>query len=72
MDPLPRPMITTDIDPETYVEENRQKLLAVVRHSDDPFIRACAWALLDRYTPATDVDQLHDELDAVMQRRAES
>lgn len=65
-------MLDSDIDPEKYVAENRKQLLAVIRGSDDPFIRACAWALLDRYTTDTDLEQLHDELDAIVNRRVDT
>ena len=68
-DPHFHPIFDNDIDPEEYVKENRKQVLAVVRGSDDPFARACAWALLDRYTPDNELDELHDELDAVVERR---
>lgn len=57
-----------DIDPEQYVQRNREELLVLIRRSDDPFARACAWTLLDRYTPDNELDDLHDELDAVIGR----
>ncbi len=61
-----------DIDPETFVEENRERLVQIIRHSDDPFARACAWAMLDRYTPDREIDELHEELDNVTNRRADA
>lgn len=60
-----------DIDPETYVQENRDRLVQIIRHSDDPFARACAWTMLDRYTPDQEIDELHDELDSVTNRRVD-
>lgn len=60
-----------DIDPETYVQENRERLLLVISRSDDPFARASAWTLLDRYTPDKDVDQLQEELEIVIRRGEE-
>lgn len=54
-----------DIDPETYVRENRKLILQIIRSCDDPFTRASAWALLDRNTPNPDIDTLHEELDQV-------
>jgi hypothetical protein len=60
-----------DIDPETYVQENRDRLVQIIRHSDDPFARACAWTMLDRYTPDREIDELHDELDSVTNRRVD-
>ena len=59
-----------DIDPEEYVQDNRENIIQVIRHSDDPFTRACAWMILDRYTPDRDFEDLHEELDAVARRRA--
>lgn len=56
-----------DIDPETYVQENRDRLVQIIRHSDDPFARACAWTMLDRYTPDREID----ELDSVTNRRVD-
>jgi len=56
------------VDPETYVEENRERLVQIIRHSEDAFARACAWTLLDRYTPDRELEELHDELDAVSGR----
>jgi len=61
-----------DIDPEEYVQENREEVIRVIRHSDDAFTRACAWTLLDRYTPDQDLDELHDELDLVARRRVDA
>lgn len=57
-----------DVDPEEFVQEHRERIIRVIRHSDDPFTRACAWTLLDRYTRDEDLKQLHDELDAVAER----
>lgn len=52
-------------DPEEFVRENRKKIIAVVRSSGDPLTRACAWALLDKHTSDADLDDLHEELDAI-------
>jgi len=52
-----------DIDPEEFVQENREQVIQVIRHSDDPFARACAWTLLDRYTPDQEVEQLREEFE---------
>jgi len=57
-----------DIDPEEFVEENREKVLTIIRRSDDPFARACAWVLLDRYTPDKGLDELEEELQTVTER----
>lgn len=63
--------MTYDTDPTEYIEENRTKILAVIRGSEDPFARACAWALLDRYTPDNDFETLSEELELVAKRRAD-
>jgi predicted Zn-ribbon and HTH transcriptional regulator len=57
-----------DIEPEEYVEENREKILTIIRRSDDPFARASAWVLLDRHTPDKSVDELQEELRTVAER----
>jgi predicted Zn-ribbon and HTH transcriptional regulator len=54
--------------PDDYVRENREKILAVIKNSDDPYTRACAWTLLDRHTPEKDLEELKDELDALVNR----
>lgn len=60
------------VDAEEYVRENRERIVRVIRHSDDPFARACAWVLLDRYTPDRDLEELREELDAVVRKRADA
>ena len=60
------------VDAEEYVRKNRERIVGVIRHSDDPFARACAWVLLDRYTPDRDLEELREELDAVVRRRADA
>lgn len=57
-----QPRDVSDIDPEEYVSEHRQQLLTLVRRSDDPFTRACAWTLLDRHTPDNSYQELKEEL----------
>lgn len=53
-------------DPAAFVRENRDGILAVVRRTEDPFMRACAWALLDRFTPERSLEEIREELDAVL------
>lgn len=65
-------MQSEDIDPKEYVRENRKQLLRIVSRSDDPYTRACAWALLDHYTPDPELEQLRDELDNVVNGRGSS
>lgn len=58
-----------DINPEEYVEENRKEILRIIQSTDDSFMRACAWALLDKYSSNEGIDALHEELDAVAEQR---
>ena len=58
-------MVGDDVDPAEYVQEHRERLLVIIRQSDDVFTRACAWALLDKYTPAMELDELRKELETV-------
>jgi hypothetical protein len=53
---------------DEYVRENREKIIGVIRNSDDTYTRACAWTLLDRYTPDKDIEDLKDELDTIANR----
>jgi hypothetical protein len=53
---------------DEYVRENRKKIIGVIRNSDDAYTRACAWTLLDRYTPDKDIEDLKDELDTIANR----
>jgi hypothetical protein len=53
---------------DEYVRENREKIIGVIRSSDDAYTRACAWTLLDRYTPDKDIEDLKDELDTIANR----
>lgn len=64
-------MSSTPVDPEEYIEENRQEIIAVIRGSDDAFARAAAWALLDRHTPDNDLATLRRELEQVAARERE-
>jgi hypothetical protein len=57
-----------NVDPEEYVQNHRERLLAVIRQSSDPFARACAWMLLDRFTEDRDFDELIEELRAVTEQ----
>jgi predicted Zn-ribbon and HTH transcriptional regulator len=59
----------SDADPEQFVEENREQILTLIRRSDDPFTRAAAWTLLDRYTPDNELDDIEAELKMVADRR---
>lgn len=52
---------------EDYVEENRDSLERVLRHSNDAFARACAWALIDAGSEPPEIDQLQRELESLQE-----
>lgn len=63
-------MVEGEVDPEEFVKENRERIVEIIRQSDDVFARACAWMLLDRYTPDMDAEELRREFDEVDRARA--
>lgn len=54
--------MNNNINAEEYVTEHREEILTLIRRSSDPFTRAAAWTLLDKYTPDNDYEQLEAEL----------
>lgn len=46
-----------------YVRKNRDELAYVLRHGDDLYARACAYALLVRGGDDPDIEQVRQELD---------
>lgn len=52
-------------DPEAFVESNREMLVRLLRHSSNPYARACAWTILDAGSDAPDLDRLQRELAAL-------
>ena len=50
---------------EEFVEDHRQMLERVLRHSNSPYARACAWALIDAGSDAPEIDRLQRELETV-------
>ncbi len=58
-------MASPEENPEEFVRENQERILAVIRRTEDPFMRACAWALLDRFTPNQSLEEIREELDVV-------
>lgn len=50
---------------EEFVDDHRQMLERVLRHSNNAYARACAWALIDIGSDAPEIDQLQRELEAV-------
>ncbi len=59
--------MTDDI--EQFVDENRESIERVLRHSNDAYARACAWALLDAGSDDPDIEDLQRELDQIQQQR---
>lgn len=55
-------------DAETFVEENREDIITIIRQSSDSFTRAAAWTLLDKYTPDNDYETLEEELRLIAER----
>lgn len=49
-------MTTTDL--ETYVDENYDRIVRVLRHSQDSYARGCAWALLDVALSEPELDKV--------------
>jgi len=54
-------------DVESLVEDNRETIKRVLRHSANPFARACAWALIDAGSDEPDLERLRKELDALQE-----
>jgi hypothetical protein len=62
------PRQPTEEDIETYVRENRDQIVKILRHSSDRFSRACAWTLLDRGLPDPELAELQRELELLQKR----
>lgn len=52
-------------DLSTYVRENRDVLANVLRHSQDPYARACALALLLHGGTTRDVESVKQEVEEI-------
>ena len=50
-------------DPETFVRENYDTILRVIRHGDDEFTRALALAVLVEYGPNPSMDDIRTDLE---------
>ncbi|ADD03646.1 uncharacterized protein Nmag_0047 [Natrialba magadii ATCC 43099] len=55
-------------DPERYVQNNRDRLLNVLKNGDDEFTRAVVWAILDEYGDDVTLEELQLELDRLQRR----
>ena len=47
------------------------QLERVVRHSNNPYARACAWVLLDELLDEPDLQELEHELQSIRKQRGE-
>ena len=54
---------------EEFVDENREMLERVLRHSSNSYARACTWALIDAGSDEPDLDQLQREIQALQEQR---
>lgn len=59
-------------DPEAWAEQNQDRIVRVLRHSNNPHARACAWALLDHVSEDPEIEDLERELKQLKQQRAEA
>lgn len=50
----------SDID--SFVDDNHDSIVRVLKHSNNAYARACAWALLDAGSDAPDLEDLEHEL----------
>lgn len=57
--------MTTEQDLSTYVRANRDVIANVLRHSQDPYARACALALLMNGGTARDAKSVKQEVDEI-------
>lgn len=53
----------SSIDPDQYVEENKDQLSHVIKHSNDQFVRSLCLAALVEYGGEGDIDEVQDELE---------
>lgn len=55
--------------PEAFVADNQEMLVRILRHSNNAYARACAWAILDAGSDAPDLDKLQRELATLQDRQ---
>lgn len=56
---------TPDEDVREYVQENRDLIVDVLRYSQDPYARACAFVLLKHGGTERDVDAIEADLETL-------
>lgn len=54
---------TPDEDIREYVRENRDLIAGVLRHSQDPYARACAFVLLKHGGTERDIEAIEADLE---------
>lgn len=59
-------MSTAD-DPETYVRENRDTLVEILKHGNDDFVRALALAALVEFGEDPDIEAVKRDLERAAQ-----
>lgn len=52
-------------DPETYVKENREQLVEILKHGNDEFVRALILAALIEFGDDPDIEAVRQELDRI-------
>ena len=60
------------VDAQNGEELDPDQLKRVLRHSGNPYARACAWVLLDRLLDEPDLEDLEEELRSLRTRRESS
>jgi len=59
----------SDIDPDEYVRNNREALVEIIKHGNDPFIRSLALAALVEYGDDPDIEKVRRELERVAESK---
>ena len=57
------------LSPRSNGQIDQEQLERVIRHSGNPFARACAWVLLDQLLDEPDIEELEEELRLLRDRR---
>lgn len=63
-------MTMTDEDITQYATENKEQLVRVLRHSNDSYARAMAWAVLDRGLDDPEFETIRKELNEIERERS--
>lgn len=59
---------TDTTDPDQYVRNNTETLVEIIKHGNDPFVRALALAALVEFGGKPDLERVHHELERAMNR----